>query len=122
MKTVYTLKNCDHQLCCGCARRLISKYCPLCRDDMSSTKLTKRKLEEVEKKFSQLEEDEELARKLQAAEEDSDDDDVVVLRTTRTTTTTVEKRTEEVVRKQRKKGDDSEDDEWKPIATKRIRF
>ena len=90
---------------------------------MSSNEMTKRKLEEVEKKFYQL--DEELARKLQAAEEDDDDDDVVVLRTTRTTTTNIEKRTETVIANKRikrtKKGEDS-DDEWKPLATKTIRF
>ena len=130
MNTVYTL-NCDHQLCCGCARRLITKYCPFCRNDISSTQLTKRKIEEVERKFSQLEEDEELARKLQAElnsednndDNDDDDDDVVVLRTTRTTT--IEKRTETVIADKRskrtKKGEDS-DDEWKPVATKTIRF
>ena len=65
MNTVYTL-NCDHQLCCPCARRLLSKYCPFCRNDISSTVMTKRKIEEVERKFSQLEEDAEFARKLQA--------------------------------------------------------
>ena len=120
MNTVYTL-NCDHQLCCGCARRLITKYCPFCRNDISSTQLTKRKIEEVERKFSQLEEDEELARKLHAElnNEDSndDDDDVVVLRTTRTTTTTIETKRS----KRTKKGEDC-DDEWTPVATKTIRF
>jgi len=59
--------------------------------------MTKQKVEEVEKKFSQLEEHEQLARKLQAAEEDNnaDDDDVVVLRTT--TTTTINRRNEREV-------------------------
>ena len=120
MNTVYTL-NCDHQLCCGCARRLITKYCPFCRNDISSTQLTKRKIEEVERKFSQLEEDEELARKLHAElnseDNNDDDDDVVVLRTTRTTTTTIETKRS----KRTKKGEDS-DDEWTPVATKTIRF
>ena len=58
--------------------------------------MTKRKIEEVERKFSQIDEDEDFARKLQAElnvdEDDDDDDDVVVL----STTTTVE-RTERVV-------------------------
>ena len=114
MNTVYTL-NCDHQLCCGCARRLITKYCPFCRNDISSTQLTKRKIEEVERKFSQLEEDEELARKLHAElnseDNNDDDDDVVVLRTTRTTTTTIETKRS----KRTKKGEDS-DDEWTPVV------
>ena len=116
LNTVYTL-NCDHQLCCPCARRLITKYCPFCRNDISSSSMTKRKIEEVERKFTQLEEDEELARKLQAEEED-DDDDVVVLHTTRTTTTI---KTERVVRKRTKK-ECSDDEEWQPFATKKIRF
>ena len=122
LNTVYTL-NCDHQLCSPCARRVISKYCPFCRTDISSTRMTERKLEEVERKFSQLEEDEEFARKLQTelnGDEDSDDD-VVVLRTTRTTTTTMESTTERVVRKRTKK-EDSDDEEWKPFASKTIRF
>jgi hypothetical protein len=56
--------------------------------------MSKRKLEEVEKKFSQIEEDEEFARKLQSEinAEDSDDD-VVVVRTT-TTRTTINSTTE----------------------------
>ena len=125
LNTVYTL-NCDHQLCCGCARRLVSKYCPFCRNDISSSVMSKRKLEEVEKKFSQIEEDEEFARKLQSEinAEDSDDD-VVVVRTT-TTRTTINSTTESIVSQKRskrtKKGDSDSDDEWKPVATKTIRF
>ena len=123
LNTVYTL-NCDHQLCCGCARRLVSKYCPFCRNDISSSVMSKRKLEEVEKKFSQIEEDEEFARKLQSEinAEDSDDD-VVVVRTT--TTRTINSTTERIVsqkRSKRAKKADESDDEWKPVATKTIRF
>ena len=125
LNTVYTL-NCDHQLCCGCARRLVSKYCPFCRNDISSSVMSKRKLEEVEKKFSQIEEDEEFARKLQSeinAEES--DDDVVVVRTT-TTRTTINSTTESIVSQKRsrrtKKGDSDSDDECKIVASKTIRF
>ena len=124
LNTVYTL-NCDHQLCCPCARRLVSKYCPFCRNDMSSSKMTKRKLQEVERKFSQIEEDEEFARKLQSEfnAEDSDDDDVVVVHTTTRTTinSTTERAAAQKPSKRTKKGDNS-DEEWKPVARKTIRF
>ena len=86
--------------------------------------MTKRKIEEVENKFSQLKEDEEFTKKIQSelnAQDKDKEDDVVVLHTTRTTTT-IEKRTERVVRKQTKKEEDSDNEEWKPVATKTIRF
>ena len=85
--------------------------------------MSKRKLEEVEKKFSQIEEDEEFARKLQSEinAEDSDDDVVVVTTTRRTIKSTTERIVSQKRSKRTKKGDDS-DDEWKPVASTTIRF
>ena len=65
LNTVYTL-NCDHQVCCPCARNLTSKNCPFCRADISSVTMTTKRIKEVEAKFAQLDQDEAFARNLQA--------------------------------------------------------
>ena len=102
LNTVYTF-NCDHQVCCPCARNITSKNCPFCRADISSLKMTSKKIEEVEAKFAQLDEDEVFARNLQAqlnGEEyfnsdvetvngDNDDEDVVVIETKKSVSTEV---------------------------------
>ena len=137
--TIYTF-NCDHQVCCPCARNITSKYCPLCRADTSSSSMTKKKIEEVEAKFSQLDQDEEFARKIHAelnGEENvvslSDDDDVVIIETKESKTTQVTTKT--VVHKKRNlkddngtktkgtkrsRSDEGSDDEWKPASFKRV--
>lgn len=142
MNTVYTF-NCDHQLCCPCARNLTSRKCPFCRADISSSAMSKRKIEETEAKFAQLEKDEEFARNLQAkfnGEEyfdsdaetvriaPSDDDDVVIMETKKSEITTqvttktiihkkgnlkVDKEAKMKPAKKAKIYEDS-DEEWKP--------
>ena len=96
LNAVYTF-NCDHQICCPCARNLTSKYCPFCRGDISSSTMTKKKIEEIEAKFSQLDEDEEFARNLQAqingeidvGTRSENDDDVVFIETKKSVSTEV---------------------------------
>ena len=95
--------NCDHMVCCSCARNITSRFCPICRADISSGVCSKKKTQ-----LEQLRMDSKLARALANGEEyndsdadtvivenDSDsDDDVVFIQTKKSetvTTTTTEK-------------------------------
>ena len=136
--------NCDHMVCCSCARHITSRFCPICRADITAGNPSNRKVE-----LEQLRKDSELARALSNCDEyynsDADtviiesdsEDDVVFVKTIVTksvTTTTTEKRvvqrknTEKKDRKRcassdkkpsankksRERGSDS-DDEWLPF-------
>lgn len=129
--------NCDHMVCCSCARNITSRFCPICRADISSGVPSKQKCD-----LEQLRKDSQLARALANGDEyyDSDadtvivdndsDDDVVFIKTKTVTTTTTEKRivkriTEKKDRKRsassdkkpsakKSRGSDS-DDEWLPF-------
>ena len=61
----YVFFNCDHKVCIDCARGIIDKKCPECRTDIFSGKLTKRKIDNVEKAFAQIESDAAVAKMLQ---------------------------------------------------------
>ena len=123
--------NCDHMVCCSCARHITSRFCPICRADITAGNPSNRKVE-----LEQLRKDSELARALSNGDEyynsDADtviiesdsEDDVVFVKTKVTksvTTTTTEKRVVQRKNTEKKDRKRSASSDKKPSANKKSR-